>query len=125
MTPTIILLLAVILALIFILCWLLQFSRRVFRINLAERIRVEAELVSLQKQRDGGVALRSAKAQLETQLAECSAAAIGKNHIPFASKEAYAWSPAYQDVVNLRKRFERLKAIAISNGIPRKEIETL
>ena len=45
--------------------------------------------------------------QLRTQLAGCSVAALGHIKNP-AKKGDYGWSPAYQDVLDLRKNYERL-----------------
>ena len=45
--------------------------------------------------------------QLEVQLAGCSVAAFGWNASP-AIKGGWGWSPAYQDVLDLRRRFESL-----------------
>lgn len=48
---------------------------------------------------------KAAVEQLEVQLSGCAAAALGWNQDP-AKQGDYGWSPAYQDVLNLRKRME-------------------
>ena len=45
--------------------------------------------------------------QLQVQLAGCTTAALGWNQKP-AKRGDYGWSPAYQDVLNLRRNFDRL-----------------
>ena len=42
--------------------------------------------------------------QLRVQLAGCSMAAIGGS--PTIERGSYGWSPAYQDVLNLRRKYE-------------------
>ena len=50
--------------------------------------------------------------QLEVQLAGCSAAALGWDKEP-AQTGDYSWSPAYQDVLGLRRKYEaKLKQAA-------------
>jgi hypothetical protein len=44
--------------------------------------------------------------QLEVQLAGCTAAALGWSGASPAKPGDYGWSPAYQDVLDLRKRYE-------------------
>lgn len=43
--------------------------------------------------------------QLRAQLAGCGVAATGWNHNP-ASPGMWGWSPSYQDVLDLRRKFE-------------------
>lgn len=45
--------------------------------------------------------------QLIVQLAVCSTAALGAAKIP-AEKGDYGWSPAYQNVLNLYQKFDRV-----------------
>lgn len=45
--------------------------------------------------------------QLLVQLAGCGAAALGATKQP-AKRGDWGWSPAYQDVLDLRLRFEKL-----------------
>jgi len=45
--------------------------------------------------------------QLRVQLIGCSVAALGGTKNP-AKKGDYDWSPAYQDVLDLRKKYEKL-----------------
>ncbi len=47
--------------------------------------------------------------QLEVQLAGCATAALGWNENP-AKQGDYGWSPAYQDVLELRARHDDLLA---------------
>jgi len=54
--------------------------------------------------------------QLRTQLAGCSVAALGGTLNP-ARLGQYGWSPAYQDVLDLRLRVDDLKSgVAEANG---------
>ena len=46
--------------------------------------------------------------QLRVQLAGCSVAALGGIFDP-AKQSDYGWSPAYQDTLNLRLRFEAVR----------------
>lgn len=46
--------------------------------------------------------------QLGVQLAGCMTAALGWNQKKPAKRGDYGWSPAYQDVLNLRRNFDRL-----------------
>ena len=46
--------------------------------------------------------------QLQVQLAGCGVAALGGTSDP-AKQGDYGWSPAYQDVLDLRIRFEKLQ----------------
>lgn len=45
--------------------------------------------------------------QLIVQLAGCSTAALGATKDP-AKKGQYGWSSAYRDVLNLRRRFDKM-----------------
>lgn len=45
--------------------------------------------------------------QLQVQLAGCGVAALGGLKNP-AKEGDYGWSPAYQDVLSLRKKYEEL-----------------
>ena len=45
--------------------------------------------------------------KLQVQLAGCSCAALGD--LNTVAKDAYGWSPAYQDVVDLRLKYEKLQ----------------
>ncbi len=45
--------------------------------------------------------------QLTVQLAGCSSAALGATKRP-AKKGSYGWSAAYQDVLELRRKYDRL-----------------
>lgn len=47
--------------------------------------------------------------QLRVQLAGCSVAALGGTKDP-AKKGQYGWSPAYQDVLELRRAYDDLQA---------------
>jgi hypothetical protein len=49
--------------------------------------------------------------RLLVQLAGCGVAATGWNNDP-AKQGDYGWSPAYQDVLDLRRKYERLVAVA-------------
>ena len=51
--------------------------------------------------------LREENEQLTIQLAACMTAALGWNSKP-AKKGSYGWSPAYQDVLNLRRKYDEL-----------------
>lgn len=51
--------------------------------------------------------------QLVVQLAGCSAAAFGATHKP-AKKGGYGWSPAYQQILGLHRRFDKLTKEAAS-----------
>lgn len=46
--------------------------------------------------------------QLQVQLAGCSVASYGGTH-SVATKGMYGWSPSYQDVLNLRNRYDDLR----------------
>ncbi len=47
--------------------------------------------------------------QLRVQLAGCSVAACGgTSRSQVAKKGVYGWSPAYQDVLDLRREFDKL-----------------
>lgn len=48
--------------------------------------------------------------QLRTQLAGCSVAALGATMDQPAQKGDYGWSPAYQDVLDLREKYLDLRA---------------
>lgn len=52
--------------------------------------------------------LRAEVERLQVQLAGCGAAALGATKDP-ATKGEYGWSPAYQDVLNLRLEVESLR----------------
>jgi non-ribosomal peptide synthetase component F len=45
--------------------------------------------------------------RLHVQLAGCSVAALGWNKNP-AVRGDYGWSPAYQDVLDLRRKYEAM-----------------
>lgn len=47
--------------------------------------------------------------QLQVQLAGCSTAALGLTKDP-AKRGDYGWSPAYEDVLKLRRAFDRMAA---------------
>ena len=53
--------------------------------------------------------MRGEVEQFQTQLGGCSVAALGWNKEP-AKKGDYGWSVAYQDVLDLRAKYERLQA---------------
>ncbi len=55
-------------------------------------------------------------AKLEVQLAGCSVAAMGGLQ-KIAGKSDYGWSPAYQDVVDLRKKYDQLLDDAAKAGL--------
>jgi hypothetical protein len=48
--------------------------------------------------------------QLEVQLAGCGAAALGWSTKDPATPGMWGWSPAYQDVLDLRAKYEELLA---------------
>ena len=49
--------------------------------------------------------------RLRVQLAGCGVAAMGWNKPPsLATKGMYGWSASYQDVLDLRRKYEALKA---------------
>ena len=52
--------------------------------------------------------LKQENEQLQVQMAGCCTAALGGLIDP-ATKGMYGWSPTYQDVLDLRIRYERLK----------------
>jgi len=45
--------------------------------------------------------------QRVVQLAGCDVAALGATHRP-AKKGDYGWSPAYQHILDLRQKFDKL-----------------
>lgn len=49
--------------------------------------------------------------QLTVQLAGCSTAASGWSQRDPAKRGDYGWSPAYQDVLELRQRFDAQQAV--------------
>ena len=61
--------------------------------------------------------------QLEVQLAGCATAASGWNQNP-AKQGDYGWSPAYQDVLDLRRRMEALE-VALNLAINTVECASL
>ncbi|MFA6294265.1 MAG: hypothetical protein WC637_20910 [Victivallales bacterium] len=63
---------------------------------------IHAQLLACRKKRDE---FREEIEQLQVQLGACGAAALGatKN---VAAKGDYGWSPAYQDTLDLRKKYD-------------------
>lgn len=59
--------------------------------------------------REVAAALTTEVEQLRVQLAGCSVAALGGTKEP-AKSEDYGWSPAYQDVLDLRINYDKLEA---------------
>lgn len=51
---------------------------------------------------------RASSEQLRVQLAGCSVAALGETKDP-AKQGDYGWSPAYQDVIDLRNNYDNLR----------------
>lgn len=60
-------------------------------------------------------ALTEKAGKLEGQLAGCGAAALGMSNEP-AKQGDYGWSPAYQSVLELRKKYDALLAEAVEHG---------
>lgn len=53
--------------------------------------------------------------QLDAQLAGCSVAAFGGIH-DVVTRDMWGWSPSYQDVLNLRIKYDSLLETAKRNG---------
>lgn len=76
---------------------------------VGEPIRVFARTPLETKQQKEIKRLKDEVAQLDVQLAGCGVAALGGIK-DVAKKGDYGWSPAYQDILDLRKKFESLKS---------------
>jgi hypothetical protein len=78
----------------------------------SDRVLVPTESCSICKIESLETALKKAldeNAQRDVQLAGCGVAACGGIHdSTLAKEEAYGWSPSYQDVVELRQKYEAL-----------------
>lgn len=71
-------------------------------------------------------ALMAEVEQLRVQLAGCGVAALGGTHESQVAKQGqYGWSPAYEDVLTLRRNYEALLGyLGHPDGLP-EEVRTL
>lgn len=88
---------------------LIDLSRAVIAIDPSLEISPDGTLKSAKTLLEKFKSMQDSEEKLEVQLAGCMAAANGATS-DVALKGSYGWSPAYQDVLDLRGKYETLRA---------------